>query len=130
MQRTNNKTALKGILENAGLGEFSYYMNKSSRYAQYAGYALENTNFDSIKDCPATLKVKIDNLRKLAAEIVNEIETLSINASEAVIEHEENENERKDSEKRSDEQNALLQTRNSSRNKLNGFFESGDDTVR
>ena len=75
-----NLNKMKGVLETAGLGEFSYYMKKSGQYAQYAEYALENTNVDSLKGAPTSLKQKIDALRRLAAEIVYEIEQLPAQA--------------------------------------------------
>lgn len=80
---------ITGALENAGLGEFAYYMKKAGQYTAYAEFALDNTNFDALKGRPTEISEKIVKLRKMANELIFEINNLPAEASEATYENDE-----------------------------------------
>ena len=88
----NNKTAIfKGVLENAGLGEFAFYLKKAKTNLGYAVYALDNTDFSEVTTKSKKIEQKIQLLRQTIVEIDEEIEGLGLEIAEAVEESERGE---------------------------------------
>ncbi len=75
----SNKTAklYKGVLENAGLGEVSFYLKKVEQNLGYAMYALDNTNFKDVSAQSRKVADKLKALKNTILELDQEIEDLT-----------------------------------------------------
>ena len=77
----------RGVLENAGLGEVSFFLKKAKQNVLYAAMALEHTDFSSFDELPA-IQAKLVKLRDLIAEVSDGIERTEQNLVAEIAERE------------------------------------------
>jgi len=82
----------RGVLENAGLGEVSFFLKKAKQNILYAVMALEHTDLSSFDDMNA-LQAKVVKLRDFIAELSDDIERTEQSLVAAVVQKEFDEDE-------------------------------------
>ena len=89
----SNKTKFRGVLENAGLGEVAFYLKKVKTNLAYAGFALENTQFEEVRNKSKKIDKKIELLKNTILEIDDEIDNLGLELAEELEKINETEEE-------------------------------------
>ena len=88
-----SKIKFRGVLENAGLGEMSFYLKKAKQYLSYAVFSLDNTNFSDVASQSKKVEQKLAQLRQTISELDEEIENLGTDLVKAVQEAHEKEDD-------------------------------------
>ena len=83
----------KGVLENAGLGEVAFYLKKAKQNLAYAGYALDNTDFDEVREKSKGINRKVELLKNTILEIDEEIDNLGLELMGAIEKVKESEDD-------------------------------------
>lgn len=89
----NKKFLYSGVLENAGLGELSFYLRKSKQYLSYAMYSLDNTDFSDAAAKSKKVNKKVEELKQIILELDTEIEGLGLELEKAARERVDSEEE-------------------------------------
>jgi hypothetical protein len=90
----NSKSPIfRGVLENAGLGEVSFYLKKVKKYLEYVTFSLDNTNFDEVSRKSKKIAKRIEALKGSILELDVEIENLGMELVNELEKNEESEGE-------------------------------------
>lgn len=88
MSGRKNPFMYKGVLENAGLTEVAYFLEKAKENVRYAVFALDNTDFDEARKSLPDVSGKFDELSRLLGELVVAVEGIGMDVADELIEKE------------------------------------------
>ena len=86
---SKNTKYIKGSLEREGLGEVAYYFKKANQNVSYATYALDNLEFSDATKTIKSVASKLEEIRRLANDVVAEIDAASAQICEEAEKKEE-----------------------------------------
>jgi hypothetical protein len=86
---SKNTKYIKGSLEREGMGEVAYFFKKANQNIAYATDALDGIEFSDAAKSVKSVASKINEIRRLANDIVAEIDAASVQIVEAIEKKEE-----------------------------------------
>jgi hypothetical protein len=99
---SKNPKYYKGTLEREGMGEVAYYFKKAGQNIAFATYSLDNAGFQDSSLRVKAIIDKVEEIKRLAGEVVAEIDKASIEICESAEAKEESAKaqEKQDQERR------------------------------